>query len=157
MTGVQTCALPILKHGNAYGEGIPGSDHGEKNALRSAYAGGTGKGAIITPDGAVLRPLQPGDPMYDTMQKWNAYMDGINHNVEKSAPNSMYDYNRRMHEIVNQINHVSNVVNNRNVQQPVNNTFNITMPNVTNSTSAEALMRDLQSLSTKKFQVNWDK
>ena len=64
-----------------------------------------------------------------------------------------------MHEEVNRfVNNSSSVVNNnRNVQQPVNNTFNITMPNVTNATSAERLMNDLQSLGRKKFQVDWNK
>lgn len=42
-------------------------------------------------------------------------------------------------------------------QQPINQTFNITMPNVTDSTSANVLMKDLQSISTKKLQYNWKK
>jgi ABC-type transporter Mla subunit MlaD len=50
---------------------------------------------------------------------------------------------------------VNNVTNNSNVQQPVNNVFNITMPNVTNATSADALMKDLQSLAMKRSQVKW--
>ncbi len=54
-------------------------------------------------------------------------------------------------------NNINNVVNNnRNVQQPVvHQQFNITMPNVTDSTTATSLMNDLQSLATKKYQVNW--
>ena len=51
-----------------------------------------------------------------------------------------------------------NIVNNTmNQQQPINQTFNITMPNVTDSTSANVLMKDLQSISTKKLQYNWKK
>lgn len=61
----------------------------------------------------------------------------------------------RLLESVNNISNINSVTNNRNIQQPVNNTFNITMPNVTDSTSAASLMNDLQSLATKKYQVNW--
>ena len=50
---------------------------------------------------------------------------------------------------------VKNITNNRNMPPIVNQEFHITLPNVTNSTSAEALMNDLQSLATKKFQMNW--
>ena len=140
--------VDTIKHGNAYGEGAPGLANDEKNALRSAYAGGTGKDAIITPDGAVLRPLHPGDPMYDTMQKWNAYMDGINHNVDKAVPNSMYDYNKRMHEIVNQITN-SSIVNHTRNMQPVTVNQNVTLncPNLTNNSGIEYVRRELGHLS----------
>lgn len=53
-------------------------------------------------------------------------------------------------------NNVSSIVNNnKNVQQPTHNEIHVTLPNVTNATSAESLLRDLQSLNTKKYQVNW--
>ena len=140
--------VDTIKHGNAYGEGTPGLAHDEESALRSAHAGGAGKDAIITPDGAVLRPLQPGDPMYDTVQKWNAYMDGINHNVDKAMPNSMYDYNRRMHEIVNQITN-SSIVNHTRNMQPVTVNQNVTLncPNLTNNSGIEYVRRELGHLS----------
>ena len=123
------------------------------DATGHAYAEGTAEGTIVTPDGIVLTPLQPGDEMYDMVQKWNVYLDSINHNVEKLAPNSMYDHNRQMHEIVNQINNVSNVVNNRNVQ-PVTVNQNITLncPNVTNNSGVEYLQRQLNGLSLKARQ-----
>lgn len=92
---------------------------------------GMPEGTVITPDGIVLRPLQPGDFMYDLMQKWNVYLDSINHNVEKLAPNSMYEHNAKMNEIANQINNVSNIVNNRNVQPVINGGLNITCPGIT--------------------------
>ena len=135
-----------IKHGNAYGDGTPGSDHDEKNALRSAYAGGTGKDAIITPDGAVLRPLQPGDSMYDTMQKWNAYMDSINRNVEKLIPYSVNDHNRQMSEAARRISNVSNVVNNRNVQPVVNGGINITCPGITSQEVARQVGTELNKM-----------
>lgn len=94
--------------------------------------------------------------MYDMMQKFDAYFNSMDGNLEKLVPNSVYEHQRQMEDMAKQINYVSSVVNNnRNVQQPVNQTFNITMPNVTDSTSAASLMNDLQSLATKKYQVDW--
>ena len=78
-------------------------------------------------------------------------MESINYNTDLLATNSMYEHNKQIHETVNQISN-ANIVNNRNVQPVINQEFNITMPNVTNSTCAENLMKDLQSLSTKKLQ-----
>ncbi len=50
----------LLKNGHISGHG-------------KAYADGTvGGGKFLTPDGKILRPLQPGDKMYDMMQKWKA-------------------------------------------------------------------------------------
>ena len=56
----------------------------------------------------------------------------------------------------NIINHVANnVTNNRNMQPVVHQEIHVTLPNVNNYTAAETLLRDLQSLSTKKYQVDW--
>ena len=121
-----------------------------------AFADGTGDGVIITSDGREIRDLQPGDKMYDMLQKFTKYFTSIDGNLEKLVPNSTYERNMQMNEIANQINN-SSVVNNKNVQQPVNQVFNITMPNVTDATTATELMNDLQSLSRKKFQVDWNK
>lgn len=137
----------LLKNGRISGRG-------------KAYADGTvGGGKLLTKDGAILRPLQLGDKMYDLVQKFDAYMKRIDYNVEKLTPSSVYEHNRQMNEMVKQItnnNIVNNIANNKNMQ-PVVNHINVTLPNVTNSTSAEALMRDLQSLNTKKYQVDWNK
>ena len=71
----------------------------EKNALVSEY-GQTEMTAlpdgttIITdkptimdlPKGTVLRPLQPGDPTYYMMQKFNPYFESIYNNLEKLIP-----------------------------------------------------------------------
>lgn len=133
----------LLKYGHISGRG-------------KAYADGTvGAGKILASDGSILRELQPGDRMYDMMQKFDAYFKSIDGNLEKLVPNSFYDHQKQMENMVKQITNNSIVNNTRNVQQPVHQTFNITMPNVTDSTSAQTLMNDLQSLATKKYQVNW--
>lgn len=125
-------------------------------ALANGTAHSAGDRVTILEDGTVLRPLQPGDPMYDMVQKFDAYFNSINGNLEKLVPNSFYDHQKQMENMVKQITNNSIVNNTRNVQQPVvHQQFNITMPNVTDSTSAATLMNDLQSLATKKYQVNW--
>ncbi|MDE5697756.1 MAG: hypothetical protein K2I96_10170 [Lachnospiraceae bacterium] len=135
----------LLKNGHISGRG-------------KAYADGTvGGGKYLAPDGEILRPLQPGDSMYDMMQKFNTYFNSIDQNVKKLTPNSFYDHQKQMEQMANQITNNSNVINNnRNVQPVVNhNQIHVTLPNVTDSTCAQELLRDLQSINLKKFQVNW--
>ena len=133
----------LLKNGHISGRG-------------KAYADGTvGGGKFITSDGEIARPLQPGDRMYDMLQKFNAYFNSIDQNVEKLTPNSFYDHQKQMEQMANQITNYNNVVNNtKNVQPVVNhNQIHVTLPNVTDSTCATELLRDLQSINTKKYQV----
>lgn len=130
----------------------------KSNPVGNAHADGTDDSIWTTlADGSKVRPLQPGDKMYDVVQKFDAYFKSMDGNLEKLVPNSVYEHQRQMEDMAKQINYVSSVVNNnRNVQQPVvHQQFNITMPNVTDSTSATSLMNDLQSIATKKYQVDW--
>lgn len=87
----------------------------------NAHANGTDDGIWTTlADGTKVRELQPGDKMYDMMQKFDAYFNSMDGNIEKLVPNSVYDHQKQMEDMAKQINYVSSVVNNnRNVQQPV--------------------------------------
>lgn len=128
------------------------------NVSGNAHADGTDDSIWTTlEDGTKIRPLQPGDRMYDMLQKFNAYFDSIDRNVEKLTPNSFYDHQKQMEQMANQITNYNNVVNNTKNVQPVvnNNEIHVTLPNVTDSTCAQELLRDLQSINTKKYQVNW--
>lgn len=109
----------------------------------------------ILVNGMELRALQPGDETYDLMQKWDAYFGRIDGNVEKFLPGSFYEQRGQVNAPANQI--VSNNVENhdRNVQPTIHNEIHVTLPNITNSTSAETLLKDLQSLGTKKLQASW--
>lgn len=145
----------LLSKGNIVGRG-------RALASGTALANGTSNNVddsiwTTLADGTKVRPLQPGDKMYDMVQKFDAYFKSMDGNLEKLVPNSIYEHQRQMEDMAKQINYVSSVVNNnRSVQQPVvHQQFNITMPNVTDSTSAATLMNDLQSLATKKYQVDW--
>ncbi|MCI8901647.1 MAG: hypothetical protein HFH75_19320 [Lachnospiraceae bacterium] len=111
----------LLKNGHISGRG-------------KAYADGTvGGGKYLMSDGRISRPLQPGDRMYDMLQKFNAYFNSIDQNVEKLTPNSFYDHQKQMEQMANQITNYNNVVNNnKNVQPSVNvGDIHITCPGVT--------------------------
>ncbi len=101
---------------------------------------------------SVLTPLQPGDEMYGMMQKWNAYMDSINGNIEKLIPHSVNDHNRQMSEAARRISNVSNVVNNNRNMQPVVQNITLNCPNVTDHSGVDYLKRELLGLSLRAYQ-----
>ena len=86
----------------------------------NAHANGTDDTIWTTlADGTKVRELQPGDRMYDMMQKFDAYFNSMDGNLEKLVPNSFYDHQKQMEDMVKQITNNSIVNNTRNVQQPV--------------------------------------
>ncbi len=108
----------LLSKGNIVGRG-------RALASGTALANGTSNNAddsiwTTLADGSKVRELQPGDRMYDMVQKFDAYFKSMDGNLEKLVPNSVYDHQRQMEDMAKQINYVSSVVNNnKNVQQPV--------------------------------------
>lgn len=108
----------LLSKGNIVGRG-------RALASGTALANGTANKSddsiwTTLADGTKVRPLQPGDKMYDMVQKFDAYFKSMDGNLEKLVPNSLYEHQRQMEDMAKQINYVSSVVNNnRNVQQPV--------------------------------------
>ncbi len=131
----------LLKHGHISGRG-------------KAYADGTvGGGKILTKDSSILRPLQPGDKMYDLVQKFDAYFKSIDGNLEKLVPNSFYEQNREWNKLADQITYANSVVNN-NKNQPVTVNQNVTLncPNLTNNSGVEYVQKQLGHLSLKAYQ-----
>lgn len=123
----------------------------------TAHANGTADDEWITlPNGKRVRELRPGDRVYELQKKFEPLLKRIDGNLDILTVNARARYEKDMTELEKHVtNNVNNITNNRNVQPVINNTFHITMPNVTDSTSAANLMNDLQSLATKKYQVNW--
>ena len=141
----------LLKRGRLSGRG--------KISNGKAYINGIND-VFVTPDGNVLTPLQPGDHAWDLQQKFKPLVDRILNGQTDIAGSAMFEHQKQMEQMIKNISYsnvVTNIANSRNIQPVVNNTFHVTMPNVTNSTSAETLMRDLQTLSIKKFQVDWNR
>lgn len=119
-----------------------------------AHAGGTAGGAVVLKDGTVLRPLQPEDPIYDMIQKFDHYLKSIDGNLDKLTPGSFYEHNTQMNGMESHVNYTNSVMDNKR-EQVIHQEFNVALPNVTNAISAESLLRDLESIGRKKFQVNW--
>ena len=90
-------------------------------------------------------------------KKFEAYVQkmgsGIETVLDAAVTSMMNERNKGVDKFINQLNAGNVITNNKNIQPNINNEFHITMPNVTNSTAAETLMRDLQSLRIKKYQV----
>jgi TP901 family phage tail tape measure protein len=141
----------LLKRGRLSGRG--------KIFNGKAYINGIND-VFVTPDGNVLTPPQPGDCAWDLQQKFKPLVGRILNGQTDIASSAMFEHQKQMEQMIKNIsysNAVTNIANSRNIQPVVNNTIHVTMPNVTNSTSAETLMRDLQTLSIKKFQVDWNR
>ena len=92
----------------------------KSNPVGNAHADGTDDSIWTTlADGSKVRPLQPGDKMWDLYHAFDAYLKSIDGNLEKLVPNSLYEQNREWNKLADQISYANSVVNNRNVQQPV--------------------------------------
>lgn len=137
-------------------EELKKNDRVTSNGGHGKLIGSFADGTIVTKDGIELRPLQPGDEMYNMIQKFNAYFKTIDNNVEKLVPNSFYEHSRQIQEVVNQINN-SNIVNNRN--QPtltINGGINVTCPGVNSkevmSQVSTALEKEFSGMALKAYQ-----
>lgn len=135
-------------------------DKGNIVKTGKAYANGTvqySDGTTILPDGSTLRPLQPGDKMYDMVQKFDAYFKSMDGNLEKLVPNSYYEHQRQMEDMAKQINYVSSVTNNNRNMQPVVNHINITCPGVTEQQVVAHLGDAIDKELDRKFNgfSNW--
>lgn len=128
-------SVELLKNGHTSGRG-------------KAYADGTvGGGKILTSDGSILRPLQPGDKMYDLCQKFDAYFKNIDGNLEKLVPNSVYEQNREWNKLADQITYANSVVNNsKNVQHVIHGGINITCPGITSQEVARQVGVELNNM-----------
>lgn len=110
-----------------------------------AFADGTDDSIWTTlADGTKIRPLQPGDRMYDLQQKFEAYFKSIDGNLEKLVPNSTYEHNQQMQEVINQINN-SSVVN-KNSRPVTIGDINITCPGVTSQEVAKQIGVELNNM-----------
>ena len=119
-------SVNLLKNGHISGRG-------------KAYADGTvGGGKILTDNGEILRPLQPGDKVYDLVQKFDAYFKSIDGNIEKLVPSSYYEHNRQMDQLVNHITNINNISNNNKPSVNIGD-IHVTCPGVT----SQEVMREV--------------
>ena len=125
------------------------------DASGNAHADGTDDTIWTTlADGSKVRPLQPGDKMWDLYHAFDAYLKSIDGNLEKLVPNSFYEQNREWNKLADQISYANNIVNN-NKNQPVTVNQNVTLncPNLTNNSGVEYVQKELGHLSQMALQV----
>lgn len=109
------------------------------NVSGNTHADGTDDSIWTTlADGTKIRPLQPGDKMYDLVQKFDTYFKSIDGNLEKLTPNSFYDHQKQMEQVANQIT-TSNVVTNNNKPNVTIGDIHVTCPGVTEQQVAARL------------------
>lgn len=120
----------------------------------NAHADGTDDSIWTTlADGTKVRPLQPGDKMYDLQQKFEAYFKSIDGNLEKLVPNSYYEQNREWNKLADQISYANSVVNNKNQPVTVNQNVTLNCPNLTNNSGVEYVQKELGHLSQMALQA----
>ena len=123
----------LLKNGHISGHG-------------KAYADGTvGGGKFLSSDGHILRPLQEGDRGWDLMQKFQPLVDKMLKGETDIISNAVFDHQKHMEKIVNQLTTTNVVTNNtKNIQPSVNvGDIHITCPGVTSEEVAKQLSREL--------------
>lgn len=123
----------LLDKGCAMGHGV-------------AYAEGNAGRVTMT---AGIRPFRPGDQTYDMMQQFKTCysnnVDALNLNTNA--------LNQRHEDFMRQVQNISNSVVNR--QQTVTQTINVSLPNITDSSTAQDIMRDLSQISQRAIQKKW--
>ncbi|MDE6608628.1 MAG: hypothetical protein K2K54_12890, partial [Lachnospiraceae bacterium] len=132
----------IIGRGKAYADG-------------SALVNGADNDGYFTlSDGSRVRELREGDEGYDLIQKFQPLVDKILRGEEELITNAVFDGQKHMEQMVKEItnNSAINNISNNNRSQVINQEIHVTLPNVTNSTSADALLKDLQTLGYKKYE-----
>lgn len=125
-------SVQLLKNGHISGRG-------------KAYANGTvNDGTIVTSNGTVLRPLQPGDKDYELFKKFQDYQEKFRTQI--IPPVNAIDRNTEL--ITKSINNV----NNRSNQHVINQNITLNCPNVTNNSGVEYIQKELGHLSQRAMQ-----
>ncbi len=103
------------------------------------------EGTIRLADGTEIRPLNPGDKEYWMAKKFDEYFRE-NRDVFLRPTNAMFKVAESMDRVIETINNTSNY------HQIQNNTYNVSLPNVTNESTAAQLMRELRELPRETYQ-----
>lgn len=127
------------------------------NPLGNAHADGTNdEGWFMLPDGHMARPLREGDRTYELQKAFEPFVKRIQSGQEQLITNAMFEGQKQFEKWTNQITNntaISNITNNRNVQQPVvNQSITLNCPNVTNNSGVEYIQKELNGLSLRAMQ-----
>ena len=102
-------------------------------------------GSIVRPNGEVLRPLPQSDPTYQIIKQFKEYF-AANKDAFIKPANAMNNAAEVMEKVIETIN------NNNAYHQTQYNTYNVSLPNVTNESTAVQLMRELRELPRETYQ-----
>ena len=137
------------------GPGHNGGGHlGSENLSQINAVSGRAKpivnpdGTVITPDGLVLCPLQPGDEMYELQKAFEPFLKKIQEDPSRAAANMINGDNHPIKIMLDQLNTPGTVIT-KNTQPIINNTYDIdiTCPGVT---SAE-VMKSVKTALDREF------
>lgn len=102
----------------------------KSNPVGNAHAGGTDDSIWTTlADGTKVRPLQPGDDSYWMVEVGEKFIQKLKDSGEEFISNAVFEGQKQLDTLAQNIQNVNNITNNRNVQPVVHQQFNITMPN----------------------------
>lgn len=117
----------------------------------NAHDDGTSDGNWwIGSDGHKYRDIQPGDRAWELQKAFEPLLNRWLSGEEKILSNAVFDGQKQMEKWVKEITNntaISNITNNRNVQQPVVQNITLNCPNVTNNSGVEYLQKELGHLS----------
>ena len=136
----------LLDKGNIIGRG-------------KSYAGGTASGntintldgATVTSDGHVLKPIRPGDSVWELQKAFEPLLQKIDGNLEYLAGNAIIEHTRQLEKMISRPNTTS-AVTNRNIQPVIHQNIALNCPNVTNNSGIEYIQKELGHLSQMAMQ-----
>lgn len=103
-------------------------------------------GTVILKDGTIPRPVPPDDRAWDTMKKWNAYVERTNTAMDSIGNTGLLLYRRQMDSYVKHVNTFSNITNTKNVQPVINGGINISCPGITSQEVARQVKVQLNNM-----------
>lgn len=128
-------SVELLKNGHISGRG-------------KAYADGTVGDKFAS---GVFRPLQPGDHMYELLQKMNEHLAETGEDVNSflTPINAMHT---NMEQMANAVNTINNINNTNNKTQQIVQQITLNCPNVTNNSGIEYIQKELGHLALRAEQ-----
>ncbi len=119
--------------------------NGHISSRGKAYANGTASnGKVLTPDGHILRPIEPGDRAYELQKAFEPLLKKIDGNLDYLTGNVRTEHSKQMENMINQLN-TTNVVNNNKPSINIGG-INITCPGITSKEVAQQVGIEMNNM-----------
>lgn len=118
------------------------------NVSGNAHANGTDDGIWTTlADGTKIRPLQPGDDGYWMVEAGEKFIQLWEDSGKEFISNAVFEGQKQLDTLAQNIQNINNITNNRNVQPVVNvGDVNVTCPGVTSKEVAQQVGVELNNM-----------